>query len=1578
VATGDVQGKLTSTVYRDPVNGWLGFKYEFTSFGGDDLVRATLDDSTHPWKYVNILTNGSKGSANISTSIAGGSPTWNTGDPLSMSRETVANGAGICFVWRDANRGTAMPSTSWSSPIYIITTATDYRWKDATVENGTARSSAKVPVPYAPAPATPVLTWTNPLAIVFGVPLSGTQLNAKANVPGTFTYNPVAGTVLNAGNSQVLAVTFTPTDTTNYTSAATNVIFNVAKATPVLAWTAPASILYGTPLGGTQLNATANVPGAFTYTPSAGTVLNIGAGQVLGVTFTPTDTTDYSSASASVSLNVVAPIAITQSPTNQTAPVGGSILLAVQASGPTALNFQWQFNSANITGATNATLLLANLQTAAAGQYRVIVSDAWESVNSQPAAIQVSGALPSVSFQAANVSVEPGATVQVPLLVSGFTTVTSAQFSLQWDTNVLRFLGTSDYTLPNLGEGNFNTNNAATGVLAFSWDDTEVATLSNSTAIFNLRFAAIGTNGADAAVLFTDNPTAREVTVQLVVANFIATPGQVQLRYLAPAILTQPQSQSVAAYASVTFSVLAQSRAPALYQWRKDGAVLLNQTNASLVLNDVQYVNCGDYSVVVSNLAGSVTSQNASLTVPKQLSVVTWNNPAVITYPAALTESQLNASANVPGTLSYNPPAGAILNAGNGQTLTVNFVPTDTTNYTGTTATVTFDVLKAVPIISWGTPSSIVFGTALGSAQLNASANVPGSFAYDPAAGTVLGCGSKTLSVVFTPTDANNYSSATVTTTLLVQRATPVLTWSSPAPVTYGVSLGAAQLNASSSVPGTWNYNPVAGTVLGAGTHSLSVVFTPTAINDYTTANTNVSFMVQPAIPILTWNNPGDIVYGTAIGATQLNAAASVPGTFGYNPISGTVLNAGNAQALSVSFTPTDSVNYTNATAGAVINVLKATPVITWNNPAGLVYGAALGAGQLNATANVPGNFSYMPPAGGVLSAGNQGLSVTFMPTDSGNYSNATAAVSLVVVRAPLTLTAHDASRAFGQDNPAFTASLAGVQNGDNVSAAYSCSASRASAPGTYAIVPTLVDPGQKQGNYTLVLVSGTLTISNTAPVLAAIPDQAIDELTTLLWTNSVTDPDLEFETFTFSLVNAPAGVGLEPVTGLLNWRPTAAQVPSTNLITVRVNDNGTPPLNDTKTFTVVVTNALRNLTGTVRYYDGGAGLSNVPVMLSGDAIQSTTTDVSGAYSFAVKATGSYMVSPADRNDELANDGVTTLDIHLIQLHILGLVPLCTPEQLIAADANGSGTISSLDTAFLRRLVLGTFNTLPVGLWEFVASDFQFSNPTQPWAFDHERHAGPLTNHVSGLDFVGIKVGDIQGSCLTSQASANGPSPSQLIEQPHVLIQAASVSGRAGSSVLVPVTVRQFDHVTSLQFTLQWNPALLRFDGVEDFGLPGLGFGSFGTNAEAAGKLTFSWDDPAGPGARLDDGSRLFHVRFVLRGAAGTCATLSFGDRPTLKEVSVDSKVAPLECIAGEVVVGIALAPTVTLGGGKTPQFSVAVPTATGRAYVLEATISLTAPNWQAVTQVDGDGSVATLIDPNITAPQRFYRVRIR
>jgi hypothetical protein len=133
--------------------------------------------------------------------------------------------------------------------------------------------------------------------------LSATQLNATANTPGVFTYTPASGTVLNVG-THTLHVDFVPTDTTNYANASKDVSITITQTATVLTWADPADIEYGTALSATQLNATANVPGAFTYTPAAGTYLAVGT-HTLHVDFVPTDTTNYANASKEVSLTVI-------------------------------------------------------------------------------------------------------------------------------------------------------------------------------------------------------------------------------------------------------------------------------------------------------------------------------------------------------------------------------------------------------------------------------------------------------------------------------------------------------------------------------------------------------------------------------------------------------------------------------------------------------------------------------------------------------------------------------------------------------------------------------------------------------------------------------------------------------------------------------------------------------------------------------------------------------------------------------------------------------------------------------------------------------------------------------------------------------------------------------------------------------------------------------------------------------------------------------------------------------------------------------------------------------------------------
>ncbi|HEU0049074.1 MAG TPA: hypothetical protein VFQ43_15895, partial [Nitrososphaera sp.] len=124
-------------------------------------------------------------------------------------------------------------------------------------------------------------------------------------------------------------------------------------------------------------------------------------------------------------------------------------------------------------------------------------------------------------------------------------------------------------------------------------------------------------------------------------------------------------------------------------------------------------------------------------------------------------------------------------------------------------------------------------------------------------------------------------------------KTTPTITWAAPAAITYGTALSSTQLNATASVAGAFTYTPTTGTVPDAGTQNLSVNFTPTDTTHYNSASATVSLTVNKATPTITWTAPAAITQGTALSATQLDATASVAGTFVYTPASGTVLAAG-------------------------------------------------------------------------------------------------------------------------------------------------------------------------------------------------------------------------------------------------------------------------------------------------------------------------------------------------------------------------------------------------------------------------------------------------------------------------------------------------------------------------------------------------------------------------------------------------------------------------------------------------------------------------------------------------------------
>ncbi len=239
--------------------------------------------------------------------------------------------------------------------------------------------------------------------------------------------------------------------------------------------------------------------------------------------------------------------------------------------------------------------------------------------------------------------------------------------------------------------------------------------------------------------------------------------------------------------------------------------------------------------------------------------------------------------------------------------------------------------------ITWPTPPAITYGTKLSAIQLDATASlngatVAGKFVYSPAAGKVLPPGNQTLSVTFTPT-SKTYSAVTATVTLTVNPDT--ITWAAPVAITYGTKLSATQLDATANVAGKFVYTPAAGTVLPAGSQTLTVAYTPTGGTVAETAH--VSLKVNPvgtktAISTVTVSttNPLEVTVAFTVTQTIANvtkATGNVTVTAGTGETcTGTLASTGKG-SCALTFAGAGAKTLTAVYAGDSNNLTSTSPV---------------------------------------------------------------------------------------------------------------------------------------------------------------------------------------------------------------------------------------------------------------------------------------------------------------------------------------------------------------------------------------------------------------------------------------------------------------------------------------------------------------------------------------------------------------------------------------------------------------------------------------------------------------------------
>lgn len=272
----------------------------------------------------------------------------------------------------------------------------------------------------------------------------------------------------------------------------------------------------------------------------------------------------------------------------------------------------------------------------------------------------------------------------------------------------------------------------------------------------------------------------------------------------------------------------------------------------------------------------------------------------------------------------------------------------------------------------------------------------------------------------------------------------------------------------------------------------------------------------------------------------------------------------------------------------------------------------------------------------------------------------------------------------------------------------------------------------------------------------------------------------------------------------------------------------------------------------------------------NGEKIEEVETNVNGSFSFNL-AQDEYTIR-GSRDIEYLN-GVTTLDIVLIQKYLLGIKDITNPYYLIAADANKNGRISASDLLELRQVILGSKPKFANHSWLAISADYTFANPYK--AFSEVAQASAVkvnvTNtNISNVNFVAVKIGDMNGSANALESrSANS-----------INLKLDNVELPKGELVEVPFYAKDFNDVFGLQFTMD----------MSNIAIEGINKGAIDINNSnyniKNNSLVLSWISAIG--TSVEDNEVLF-----------TLSIRAFADSYLNRAIKISDRVARAEAYVG-------------------------------------------------------------------------------
>ncbi len=230
-------------------------------------------------------------------------------------------------------------------------------------------------------------------------------------------------------------------------------------------------------------------------------------------------------------------------------------------------------------------------------------------------------------------------------------------------------------------------------------------------------------------------------------------------------------------------------------------------------------------------------------------------------------------------------------------------------------------------------------------------------------------------------------------------------------------------------------------------------------------------------------------------------------------------------------------------------------------------------------------------------------------------------------------------------------------------------------------------------------------------------------------------------------------------------------------------------------------------------------------------------TQNDGAFMFdALDKEVDYTLTP-NKTDDILN-GVSTLDLVMIQRHILGIQELDSPYKIIAADVNNSQRVTAADLGDLRKVILGVNNQFPNNKsWRFVDAQHTFTNNTHPFPYAEEIFMENVKKDYFGLDFIAVKIGDVNATAKMNNLN-NRPIEPRSIQTLNI----NTISAGKGSLVDVKLKADNLDNFVGMQMTLQFDANKVSLENIFSEELT-VNNENFGFTQLSEGKINISWNN---------------------------------------------------------------------------------------------------------------------------------------